>query len=98
MNIDNAEIGRQSLVDSMESEDARRLQVASCIEIPVLIQGSARHKASGNTPVLRGVTQASCDRLDNEPLPDQIGRSVAVTRIILRSEERRVGKERRERG
>ncbi|MFV1968874.1 MAG: hypothetical protein ACC628_25940, partial [Pirellulaceae bacterium] len=88
MRVHQTEMNGEAFVDSMEAEDARRLEVAPLVEIAVLGNSLPRNQAAWQAPHLVVVNGAN-DGFDNEPFPDEVRQDIRVAIVqfqILRDQ------------
>ena len=83
MNVQQSEMDREALVDPMESEDTRGLEVAAGVDVSVLRERSSSHAGSRHAPDRRVVPHLSRQRLYDEPLPHEVRGGIRVAGVAL---------------
>src|SRR3990172_7839729 len=85
MNIHEAEMGGEPLIDSMKPKDAWCLQVAPGIEVAILFESPSPHNSTWDSPQPAIIAVCSEQRLNDQPFPHQIRRGVTISGIVLQT-------------
>src|SRR5438552_2701062 len=83
IDIHQSQVNCEAFVNAVEAENAWGFQVASSIEIPMLVECSAGNQRSGHTPDFRIIVYGPKERLDDQPFPNEVRRGVTLLWIVL---------------
>jgi hypothetical protein len=85
MNVYESQMDGQPFVDAVEPKNAWGFQIAARVEVSMLINRATSHVSTGNSAEVLPIGYLANYGFNNEPLPYQVWRCVAIGGIILQA-------------